>query len=147
METGILLGRRGHGMGWRRLFGALLGVLLAFALGCDLLIQSPYRKGLPDTASDIREHRSGVVDFTYLLRVRITEEEFEDHVRRLGLILKSSGVLQAGKNVRARERHEGNPDWWSPIWSVDRVYGIRRDRDVISAKWEGGFVYLSVIHL
>ena len=147
METGILLGRRGHGMGWRRLFGALLGVLLAFALGCDLLIQSPYRKGLPDTASDIREHRSGVVDFTYLLRVRITEEEFETYVKRLGLELKSNGGYQGGANAEPGERNEDDPDWWSPIWSVDRVYGIRRDGDVISAKWEGGFVYLSGIHL
>ena len=114
METGILSGRRGHGMGWRRLFGALLGMLVAFALGCDLLIQSPYRKGLPDTASDIREHRSGVVDFTYLLRARITEVEFEAYAKGLGIVLKTSGVSQAGRNVGPRERHEDDPDLVEP---------------------------------
>ena len=147
METKILSGQRGHGKGWRRLPVALLAILLALAFGCDIIAKSPYRQALPDTASDIREHRGGVVDFTYLLRARITEEEFEDYVKRLGLVLKSSGVLQAGINVGPRERHDDDPDWWSPIWSVDRVYGIRRDGDVISAKYEGGFVYLSVVHL
>ena len=97
-------------MGRRRLSGALLGVLLMVAPGCDLLVQSPYRKALPDTASDIREHRSGIVDFTYLLRAKITEDEFEAYAKRLWLELKSGGGYQSGASRRLGERNEDDPD-------------------------------------
>jgi len=69
------------------------------------------------------------VDFTYLLRSKITQDEFEIYVKMLGLVLKSSRIQQGGENAAPRKPHKDDPDLWSPTWSVDRIYGIRKDVD------------------
>ncbi|MBC8550961.1 MAG: hypothetical protein H8D23_15055 [Candidatus Brocadiales bacterium] len=64
----------------------IIFLFLFICVNCSILPQSPYRQVLPQTASDIKEYRSGVVDFTYLLRAKVTENEFSDYVKVFGLL-------------------------------------------------------------
>ncbi len=129
-----------------RTYSILVAIFL-LCLGCGLLPQSPYRQTLPETATDIQEHRNGVVDFTYLLRARITEVEFRRYTDDLGLTPVNNATWEDGGVVKPSRPHRDDPDWWSPLRSVDRVFQLRQDSDMISAKYENGFVYLSVVHL
>lgn len=125
----------------------LLLLLSTCLTGCWLLPQSPYRQALPESAAEILEHRSGTVDFTYLLRARITEDEFRTYVDELGLAPVNNAAWKDDGVVKPSQPHPDDPEWWSPIRPVDGVFQLRQDSDIISAKYEDGFIYLSVIHL
>ena len=125
----------------------LVFIPLFLMTACGLLPQSPYRQALPDTASEVLEHRSGGVDFTYLLRARVTETEFRAYVDELGLSPVKNAAWDDTGVIKPSKPHKDDPDWWSPIRSVDRAFQLHQDSDIITAKYENGLVYLSVVHL
>lgn len=118
-----------------------------FMLGCVLLPQSPYRQALPITATDVKEYRSGTVDFEYLLRARMTEDEFRQYVHRLGLNPVHYPPSKFPNASKPKSLPQGRPDWWRPIHRAGIVYELRKKSDIISAKYEAGFLYLSVFHI
>ncbi len=125
-------------------------LLLFICVSCNILPQSPYRRALPKTASDIKEHRSGVVDFTYLLQARVTEDEFLDYVKFFGLLPdKLNEMSEKNRHLRMkRQKSDFFPSWWSTIRSgIDIVFEKRDKSDIISAKYEEGFLFLHVTHI
>lgn len=122
---------------------SLIVLVALVGTACALLPESPYRQALPADATEIREHRSGGVDFTYLLRARLDEAGFRAYVAGLGL---EPGPGPADREA-APAPHPDDPDWWSPIRSGAGTHERRSDGDIIRAKYENGFLYLSVVHL
>lgn len=125
-------------------------LFLFVCVGCGVLPQSPYRRALPRTASEIKEYRSGVVDFTYLLRAKITEDEFSDYVKLFGLLPDKLNEISE-KNIHLKKETQKSdifPSWWSTIRpGVDIVFGKMDKGDIISAKYEEGFLFLHVTHI
>ncbi len=125
-------------------------LLLLICVSCNILPQSPYRQALPKTASDIKEYRSGVVDFTYLLRAKVTENEFSDYVRFFGLLPdKLNGISEKNRHLRTqRQKSDFFPSWWSTIRpGIDIVFEKRDKSDIITTKYEEGFLFLHVTHI
>ena len=140
-----------HGAGIEQDMKLLIVFLFLFVcVGCGILPQSPYRQALPQTASDIKEYRSGVVDFTYLLRAKVTGNEFSDYVKYFGLLPNKLNEISEKNRHLKRERQASDffPSWWSTIRpGVDIVFGKRDKADIISAKYEEGFLFLHVTHI
>ncbi len=125
-------------------------LFLFICVSCNVLPQSPYRRSLPKTASDIKEYRSGVVDFTYLLQAKVTESEFSDYVKFFGLLPdKLNDMSEKNKHLKKeRQTSDFFPPWWSTIRpGIDIVFEKRENSDIITAKYEEGFLFLHVTHI
>lgn len=125
-------------------------LFLSICVSCSILPQSPYRQALPQTATDIKEHKSGVVDFTYLLRAKVTENEFSDYVKLFGLLPdKLNEMAEKNRHLKnERQKSDFFPSWWSTIRpGIDTVFEKRDGPDIISAKYEEGFLFLHVTHI
>jgi len=134
----------------------LTAVLFILAcLGGRALIQnifaSPLRKGLPPTATQIREWRwaeGGLTgqDYAYLLRAKITKQEFLDYVDRFDMMPHTPereyscgffldwcpGMLHSCES----------PEWWTPSNRSDNTYVYDGGSWWQCAQWENGYIYV-----
>jgi hypothetical protein len=120
------------------------------------LIATPLRKELPRTARDIHEWRweeSGLTgqDYLYLLKARITEQEFQGYVDKLGMTPHTSSrqyqhgfhphwhpvVLSLAKDI----------DWWTPSKSTQATYVLDGGDWWTYAKYENGYVYVVSLNI
>ena len=104
---------------------------------------------LPGTAQDIHEYQSPIVgitsDYWYLLKAKVTEEEFLRFVKRMKL------VPLEDKNPRREMYHwtgYGNEEWWFALDTLRGTYHDPRAKySAISlAKYESGHLYYMQSH-
>ena len=112
----------------------LIFFLFLFICACDILPQSPYKQALPQTASDIKEYKSGVVDFTYLLRAKVTENEFLAYVKFFDLLPdKQNEMSKKNKHLRIKkQKSDVFSSWWSLIrHGIDDVFEKKDKSNII----------------
>ena len=116
---------------------------------------SPLRKALPPAAQDIHEwswDEGGLLaqDYDYVLKAKITQDEFDQYVRDLGLsphtpTRQYSGGFQPDWDLSWLWRLDNNgvrPDWWSPSTDVSGTYVYDGGSLWTYAKYEDGYLYL-----
>jgi hypothetical protein len=104
---------------------------------------------LPGTAQDIHEYQSPVVgitsDYWYLLKARVTEEEFLRFVKRLKLVpLEDTNP----RREMYRWTGYGNEEWWFALETLRGTYHDPRSKysSIVLAKYEGGHLYYVQSH-
>lgn len=126
------------------------GVCFAVWLIVQNLTMSPFRKALPSTAQDIREwywDEGGLVpqDYIYLLRAEITEEEFHDYVKQLGLtpyIADNEYSLGFTPYWYFSQLTDEQLEWWKPTENFDGIYIFDGGSWWQYTKYENGYVYV-----
>jgi hypothetical protein len=109
----------------------------------------PQRKALPSTAEDIQEWswiEPGPLsqDYSYLLRAKISEEEFAVYVNERGLepyiqpAEDSSDFFISWHPFNSRITHL---EWWNPTDSFENTYIISSDSWWEYAKYENGYIF------
>jgi hypothetical protein len=129
--------------------------LILACLGGRALIQhifaSPLRKGLPTTATQIREWRwseGGLTgqDYVYLLRAKITQQEFLDYVDKFDMTPHTPERGYSRGFVLDWHPHTQHSDealeWWTPSPNFDNTYAHDGGSWWRYAKWENGYIYL-----
>lgn len=114
------------------------------------LTMSQWRKALPSTAQDVREWQwdeGGPLpqDYIYLLRARITDEEFEIYVKQLGLVPYLAGrEYSHGFTPRwyFSQLTDEQLKWWTPTDSSDGTYINDGGSWWRYAKYKNGYVYV-----
>jgi hypothetical protein len=138
------------------LLACLIAVLLILTyLGGRALIQSvlasPLRKGLPPTATQIREWRwseGGLTgqDYTYLLRAKITKQEFLDYVDRFDMAPHTPEREYSYGFVLTWHPYTQHSyealEWWTPSESSNGTYVHDGGSWWQYAKWENGYIYI-----
>jgi len=132
----------------------LLGIVLstASALLCIVLYLALFalhsaRAALPTSAEDIHEFHSSyagvTMDYVYLLKARITENEFQEFVNRMKL-----SNLEDGRGSRREKSYWGGhadlgEAWWNPTESIAGAYhdNTAKGSLVVLAKYEHGYLY------
>jgi len=140
----------------RLLGGIIVCVILVVAcLGGQasirLLFASPIRRALPWTAREVHEwqwNEPGLTgqDYTYLVKARISERQFDAYVDRLDLSPHSPDrdYEHSGFSPNWDPHLPGtdqSPVWWDPSASLDGTYVYDGGSWWIVAKWENGIVY------
>ena len=118
-----------------------VAISLALAGSCDIL-QNPPRRALPSTATDIHEHNwdTYVRDYCYLLKAKITAEEFETYRTKLELV-------QITENKKEEIHWDAwdtiGGQWWDPSSSTEGTFynPTMTGSQHAVVKYENGYVY------
>jgi hypothetical protein len=124
----------------------LASAVLCLVCGLSML-GHPARTALPFTASEGHEYASpyyGVqMDYYYLLKARMTENQFADYVVRL----KLSPLKEIPSSRRSFYHWHGFENstrrWWNPTNNIANSYHDTTTRGsmVVLAKYEMGYLY------
>jgi len=131
---------------------ALIGCVGLLAIGLGLrqvaisLTTTPLRKALPASARDIHEWSGGeegilAQDYMYLLKARITPDEFDAYVNRFGMTPHTPNrSYQYGFQPGWRIGQE--LEWWDPSDDVSNTYVLDHSSAWTYAKYENGYLYV-----
>lgn len=134
--------------------GIILMIFAIYALNKAFYVYSSYsfdhrvwneRKALPASATHIQDLRFGTLDYPdYLLKARMTEEEFEPYRQKLGYILLPEDKKQYLHWQFTISSHDIR-GWWDPSESSEGTYyhpdvDISREKGAVM-KYEKGYVY------
>ncbi len=132
---------------------ALFGLCAGAMVIIKNLLMPPERKALPRTASDIHERHwieEGLVgqDSVYILKARITKDEFLKYVDELSLTPHTpSREYALGFGIdwyHHRIYSDKDPAWWKPhpYLGFGDVWVHDGDSWWLYAKYEEGYVYI-----
>ncbi len=113
------------------------------------ILVSPLCEALPPTAGEIQEwhwNEGGLTgqDYVYLLRAKITEQEFREYVDNLGwtpyMADREYGFVWGWY---PHELHSDEEiEWWTPSEDSNGAYIHSEDARMRYAKWEDGYIYV-----
>jgi hypothetical protein len=123
----------------------VLTVLAGLAWAWHELNVWPLRRALPWSATDIHEwsREDGFLpDYTYLLKAKITPEEFRSYVHARGLTPHAaSREYEDQESWLGWQGRSGLP-WWTPTDSLDTTFVANYGREWTYAKYEDGYIYV-----
>ena len=112
-----------------------------------------FQKKLPPTAKEVQVwlQEDGLLpDYTYLLRARITKEEFEQYVAELSLTPHSAERKYddsvAWLSWSAQPLRGSAPEWWIPTRAQETTFVRQERQNWTYAKHENGYVYLKSLN-
>lgn len=104
---------------------------------------------LPGTAQDIHEYQSPIVgitsDYWYLLKAKVTEEEFLRFAKRMKLVPVDD---QDPRRAMYRWTGYGNEEWWFALETLQGTFHDPRAKNsaIALAKYESGHLYYMQSH-
>ena len=117
-----------------------IAISLVLAGSCDTL-QDPPRRALPSTATDVHEHNwdTYVRDYCYILKAKITPEEFEVYRKKLKLV----PIPENKKEEVDWQAWDNFGDWWDPSATVEGTFynPTMTGSQHAFTKHENGYVY------
>lgn len=128
-------------------FILLFPVFIAVGIGgAVILTTTPLRRALPASAQDIHEWSQDeggelAQDYAYLLKAKITRDEFYKYVNKIDLTLHTSsrqyscGFYPSWSSSKAL-------DWWAPSEDLQDTYVREADCSWTYAKYEDGYIYV-----
>ncbi len=113
------------------------------------LTAPPIRKALPFTAQDVHDwswEEGGETgqDYCYMVKAKITPEEFRQYINRFGLTLHtptrrySMDYSPGWNGCTFIEK----PDWWTPSDDMSGTYVHDYGSAWVYAKYEGGYIFV-----
>jgi hypothetical protein len=123
---------------------AFLVITVLLFYGAYFLSTTRTYRSLPWSASEIRQFYWGedfLPDYTYHLKAKMREEEFEAFVRRHGLTLHSAERQYADKSRSASWSSAEKLKWWDPSASLEGTYVTQEGDGWVLAKYENGYLY------
>lgn len=129
--------------------GCLAIAVLAAVIVLTTFVDRSPRGSLPSTAKDIHEFRSpgmGITgDYWYLLKAKVTDEEFLWFVKRMQLTPLDQN------NPRQKAYHwngYGTQEWWLPLETLQGTYHdpTASGSSIRLAKHESGYLYYLQSH-
>ncbi len=110
--------------------------------------ETPLRRELPRTATDIREYvwdEPGVIsqDWCYMLKARMSYAEFTGYAARLQL-MPASRKRMGSCAVPFHADREEDLSWWNPSATDTNVfaYPTKNSEMAILAKYENGYAFV-----
>ena len=110
-----------------------------------------WRRYLPRTATDIHEWAWAdgfLPDYSYLLKARITDGEFQTFVTQLGLTPHTADRNYSDdSHWLSWQRAPGfNENWWDASPALDSTYVWQGKDTWAFAKYENGFLYFQSLN-
>ncbi len=105
----------------------------------------PLLRALPSSATDVHEwsREDGFLpDYTYLLRARITPEEFQSYVQARGLTPHTATREYEDLELWLRWKYKPELPWWNPSDSLNTTFVANSGREWTYAKYEDGHIYV-----
>ena len=124
----IAIGIVANAMRWRQRIvwqRVCLGLLLLLPLTLvDKVVPSSARRHLPAGAADVREyyHGSFTGDYIRFLRARMSDTQFREYARNLGMTNRYAEVTESGVGMNWHARHIRDVPWWTPPSDVDNAF-------------------------
>ncbi len=127
-------------------FVLVLAVVIVWL--CSGAGQWGFRRALPPSAQDVHEwfqEDSFLPDYTYMLKARITEQEFRNYVDRFQLTPHTPARVYSQDTEPWLRWHPARSEteaWWDPGESLSETF-VRQEGDTWTfAKYENGYLYL-----
>ncbi len=125
------------------LFPAFMAVGI---LGAKILTTPPLRRALPASAQDIHEwsrDEGGELaqDYSYLLKAKITRDEFYQYVNKFNMTLYTP-TQQYSCGFYPGWSSSKKPDWWTPSEDLQGTYVRAENCAWTYAKYEDGYIYV-----
>jgi hypothetical protein len=124
------------------IIAAIVISVIAFVTYKSLTWEHYSKELLPDTASDIREHRTDSFpsDFLDCMVARITEDEYIDYVQKLNSVPNWNTTLESRPD-KSFAGFENVPNWWKPPGPNQTTKYRKRGSTVEITTFQDGVLY------
>jgi len=127
--------------------GVILVLLCCSLMYCVFAAKIPPVAALPSSATEVNEFQSNysgaTTDYFWLVKAKITEDEFQEYVATLGLV-PYEGVNGLGRLPQNPwQGHSRCGNWWDPTESMSNTYydGTMTGSGCALSKHENGYAY------
>ncbi|MEM8954254.1 MAG: hypothetical protein AAGD22_08900 [Verrucomicrobiota bacterium] len=114
-------------------------------------VELSWRSQLPEGATEVQEWSWAdgfLPDYSYVLKAKVSEDEFFEFNRRLGILLKASDRSSLGKEnwLSWDAPPFCDEDWWNPTEKLDATY-VRESADTWTySKYEKGYLFFKSLN-
>lgn len=111
-----------------------------------------FRHQLPWGAQDVHEwyqEDSFLPDYSYLLKAKITEDQFRSYIGKFGLTIHSENRKYSEPSdpwLNWTDWSGRKNDWWNPSSSIENTFVAEGGDTWTFAKYEQGYLYLSSVN-
>lgn len=130
----------------------VLAAVVMFSVGGrDVLTESPLRRALPGSATDVHDLYVDMdQDYSYYLAARLPREDFEAYCAGQNLTPHTPERIYTDGTEwldwGAMTLNPSEPmDWWLPTESLAGTYVNQQGHHWTMAKWQDGVIYVKAI--